>query len=790
MPRGAKAGENAADPGRPRSGLPIACRRDDLESRRGRDGRDARAGNVFAVPFGMTTEEPQEVTDAPPATRRRPRRFRRALALLLFCALFAGASAWTTCGFRGCPDVDRLASFRPGGAPVLLDRAGKPFARLTPVRRELVPLRALPRHVAEAFIAIEDQRFRRHRGVDWWRLAGALLADLRSQGFHEGFSTITMQLARNVFPETIPAGERTARRKLVEIKIARAIERRFTKDAILELYVNHIYFGNGVRGIAAAAEEYFGVPAERLTLPQAALLAALPKAPTHYDPRRHPKAARARRDLVLARMAEQGRISHQDARTARAAALGIVAPHPRPHDPGFAPYFVEEVRRRLEARFGDRTYAEPLRIHTTLDAGAQRAAEEELARQLAAVERGELGRFRGPRYSARAAPPLAGTAYLQGAVVALDAEHGDVLAWVGGRDFRQSQFDRVIGARRQAGSAFKPFVYAAAIAKGWALSQPILDRPLEVPLPNGEIWEPRNFVDRYRGRLSVREALMRSSNVATVRLARAVGYQTIAELAERAGIAGPLDQVPAMPLGTVAVSPLELGAAYTAFATLGDHVDPRLILSVESADGRTLWRAETVSRRVINPGVAFLVTDALRDALDAGSGRAARRAGFRGIAAAKTGTTNDATDAWFVGFTPEVVAAVWIGFDQPRSIGARASGGRLAGPVWGRMMARLYRARRPSEPWPLPRSVRVLPVDPATGLVVATECLPPGGTRHREIFLVGLEPATFCPGRERVPTRGFATDVPPEPDRRRAGAERAPPGERRESGRGSQIEVM
>ena len=707
-------------------------------------------------------ETTAESEDGSPAAATPPRSPRRRLVLwsLALAAVAGGAlvATWTTCGFRGCPDVDRLTSFQPGGAPVLLDRQGEPFADLAPVRREIVPLWALPPHVADAFIAIEDQRFREHAGVDWRRVGGALLTDLRAGSFQQGFSTITMQLARNVFAESIPQQERTARRKLFEIKTALAIERRFSKDEILELYVNHIYFGNGVRGIAAAAEQYFGVPAERLTLPQAALLAALPKAPTHYDPRRHPKAARARRNLVLATMADQRRISRRDAAEARAAPLQVVAARSvRKYAPVGA-YFVEEVRRQLEERFGDAAYAEPLRIHTTLDRRAQRAAEEELAHQLRAVERGELGRFDGPRYGAAAPVSEDGTSYLQGAVVVLDVANGGVLAWVGGRDFLQSQFDRVTAARRQAGSAFKPFVYAAAIAQGWALSQPLVDAPLQIRLDDGELWQPRNFNDRYQGRVSVREALVRSKNVATVRLAQAVGYDPIIALAARAGIRGPIERLPSMALGTVAVSPLELAAAYTSFATLGDHVAPRTIERIEAADGTLLWSSEPTRVRAINPAVAFLVTDALRDALDVGSGQPARQGGFRGIAAGKTGTSSDATDAWFVGYTPEVVAAVWMGFDQPRTITERASGGRLAAPVWGRLMARLYRDRAAPKPWRLPRSVRVLPIDPASGLVIAADCTLFDDTRHREIFLLGMEPGTVCPGSDEPPSGGFVTD--------------------------------
>ncbi|MBI4409006.1 MAG: transglycosylase domain-containing protein, partial [Gemmatimonadetes bacterium] len=307
--------------------------------------------------------------------------------------------AWERCGMRGCPNVERLASYQPGGASVLLDRAGRPFADLAPVERAVVSLDSLPAYVADAFIAVEDKRFYQHTGVDWRRVVGAALADLRARGFVQGFSTITMQLARNVFPDRLPGARRTLKRKLLEIRVAREIEGKFSKGEILELYLNHIYFGRGAYGIEAAAQHYFRRPARRLTLAQAALLAALPKSPSTYDPRRYAESARGRRNLVLALMAEQGRVHAEEAESARAARLGVRRePPPRQEPAGLGPYFAEVVRRELEDRFGDLVYTAPLRIRTSLDRRFQQAAEEELSRQLRAIEAGAFGRFHGPRY--------------------------------------------------------------------------------------------------------------------------------------------------------------------------------------------------------------------------------------------------------------------------------------------------------------------------------------------------------------------------------------------------------
>jgi len=699
--------------------------------------RDRRTAPALGVPTPLAGGEPAPTTPGAPV-----RRFWRERNPLLRAAVVAAGVAflflvlfWGRCGIRGCPDVRRLASYRPGGAPVLLDREGRPFGDLAPVEGELVTLPSLPKHVPQAFLAVEDQRFYEHGAVDWMRVMGALWANVRSRKVEEGSSTITMQLARNVFPERIPGQERTLARKLLEARVAFEIESDFKKDEILEMYLNHIYFGNGARGIEAAARHYFGVHARELTLAQAALLAALPKGPGHYDPRRNPKEARARRDLVLSLMAEQNRITSDAAERARRAPLGVTRRRVAGDRPVFAAYFVEEVRRQLEELMGGDLYDQRLRIRTTLDAGAQRAAEQELERQLRAIEGGALGRFR-----AREDP-------LQGAVVLMGAVEGDVLAWVGGRDFNRSRFDRVRGARRQAGSAFKPFVYAAALEGGHTLSEPLSDEPLRLFQGGHRYWEPHNFDERYDGQVTLREALVRSKNVPTVRLAQQVGTHAVASFAEVAGIQPPIPDEPSMALGTVAVSPIELTAAYTAFAGLGTGVKPRVIVQVEDPDKKVLWESEVEGRRVLDPAVAYLLTDALREALLRGTGRTVRQAGFQGLAAGKTGTTNDGTDAWFVGYDPQVVGTVWIGFDRPQPIMAQATGGRLAAPVWARIMERFYAGRSRPKPWAQPDGVVAAVVDPDTGMVLAPGCQPVSAAPYKEFFISSRLPLQSCPSR-------------------------------------------
>jgi penicillin-binding protein 1A len=668
-----------------------------------------------------------------------PRRLASVVLAAIFVTALTFAVAWQHCFFDTCPDVSRLTALQPDSSPVLLDRDGHPFADLTQGEQRVARLHNLPQHVAQAFLAVEDRRFYEHRGIDWQRVGGAMLADLRSGGFGEGFSTLSMQLARNVFPERIPGQERSARRKLLEIRVAQQIEDNFTKDEILELYLNHIYFGNGAHGIEAAAHQYFGIPARQLNLPQAALLAALPKAPTHYDPRRSPDRAHERRNLVLTLMERQGRVSAREAREARDSPLGLTTPSLKKDDVGVAPWFVAEVRRQLEEHFGvDGLYNQPLLVRTTLDRGVQQAAEEELRAQLQSAEQGEGG---------EAAEPSDAKDDLEGAVVVLRVADGDVLGWVGGRDWATSQFDRVAHAERQPGSAWKPFVYAAALEAGYPLSQPLVDRPLRVRFADGRVWTPKNFSDRYDGEVTLRDALVRSKNVPTVRLATNVGLARVNELAHRAGIARPIPQLPSSVLGTVAVSPLELTAAYTTFAGLGTRVEPRLIQRVERLDGTVVWDPKPRRHPVLAPAVAYLIDDTLSEVLERGSGAAVRRAGFKGPAAGKTGTTNDAADAWFVGYTPELAAGVWIGYDQPRPISTQATGGEIAAPLWGRLMARVYADRPLPAAWKRPTGVVAREVDPATGRGLSPGCAPNQGNPYTELFLAGREPKAICPGK-------------------------------------------
>ena len=544
-----------------------------------------------------------------------------------------------------------------------------------------------------------------------------------------------MQLARSVFPDDLPGRQRTLKRKIEEVRVAEMIEDRFEKREILELYLNHIYLGGGTYGVEAASRLYFGKPARDLTLAEAATLAALPRAPAYYDPRRQPERARARRDLVLGRIGEQGLVDSMEVRDARDAELAVHEGDARERSAlPLGTYFIDVVRDLLEERFGEWLYQAPRHIHTTLDPVAQRAAEQELTTHLNALD----GRAGG------------GEGALQGAVVILEASTGDVLALVGGRDPATSRYNRAVLGARQLGSAFKPFVYAAALAEGIPTSHVLMDEPFTMQLSRNDIWQPSNYDNRYEGPVSLREALVRSRNVPTVRLATEVGVSDVAETARQAGIRAPMDETPALSLGTVSTTPLELAAAYTTFATLGRTAEPRFVLRVDDEAGSALWEPSyPPASQTLDAGVAYIITDILRDAVDRGTGRGVRGAGFRGPVAGKTGTTTGATDVWFVGYTPDVVGAVWIGYDRPAPIGSSATGGGLAAPVWGRMMREVYQTRPLPPEWQPPEGVVERRIDPYTGFVLQEGCFTWGYTATSEIFLAGAVPPAACPYRGR-----------------------------------------
>ena len=648
------------------------------------------------------------------------------------------------CWLGGCAPIDELASYQAEGSE-LLDIQGESIGTLATVNRRIVPLDSLPEHLPQAFVAVEDRRFYDHGGLDLVRVMGALLVNVKAGGVAQGGSTITMQLARNLFPDWLPYTERGVRRKLLEARVARQIESEFSKEKILELYLNHIYLGNGAYGVEAAAQAYFSKSATDLTVAEAATLGGLPKAPSDLDPTQNPEGAQKRRDLVLGEMGKAGYLTAGEVEKARAEPLtineGKVAGNRQRGS-----YFVERVRREMQEMAGNQFYTAGLKIYTTLDSQAQRAAEEELARQLDAIEAGRFGTFRHSTYpEAKGRSQKTGeTPYLQGAVVLMEAASGEVRALVGGRDFEDSKFDRAMQAQRQPGSAFKPFVYLTALDVYRTPAHRVEDAPLRMVLSDGQVWEPKNYTGDYEGQMTLRDALARSKNTVTVRVAQDVGMDPIIDAAHDLGISSAIANVPATALGAAEVRPIELVRAYAAFANGGYRVQPHFIRKIVDRTGRVVWEAHPQRDQVIDEATAFVLTSMLRDVVDRGTGTAVRAVGFRGPAAGKTGTTNSATDVWFVGYTPELVGGVWMGFDDPETIVRGASGGTLVAPAWGRMMRRVYAGRPASTEWATPSGVTTAQVELGSGAVVSELC-PARGPTYTEFFIRTSAPEEPCP---------------------------------------------
>ncbi len=594
-------------------------------------------------------------------------------------------------------------------------------------QRELVRLSDVPSHLVDAVLAVEDRRFETHHGVDFTRIAGALIANLRAGSVRQGGSTLTQQLVKNFFLTP----ERTFRRKAQEALMAILVEARYTKKEILESYFNEIYLGQrgatAIHGVGEASRFYFGHSAAELSLAESALLAAIIQSPNRLSPHRNPEAAIERRNLVLELMRKQGRLELAEFERARAAAIDVAAPV---EEVGEARYFLDVLRRQLPDVYDrELLQTEGLRIYSTLDPGLQRAATRALVTGLEEMERlnpALVSEDPGKR--------------LQGCLIAMRPQTGEIVALVGGRSYGESQFDRCTQARRPVGSVFKPFVYLAALEA--SSGEPVVtnaslldDSALEIETNEG-IWRPENYDREFRGQVPVRMALERSLNVPAVRLGLQVGIDRVVDMARRLGVKSPLPRVPSLALGTADVSPLEIVHAYATIANGGVRPTPHTFEDVVSPH-RTLERRTLEFERVLDPGVAFLGVSLLEGVVDRGTARRLRLMGLEGPIAGKTGTTDDERDLWFVGFTPELVAAVWIGFDEPRSIGISSSRGPLS--IWARFIGESMGTRIRGEFLP-PVEVHAVDIEPTTGALAMSSC----HERQVEYFLNGTGPSDYC----------------------------------------------
>jgi penicillin-binding protein 1A len=779
---------------------------------------------------------------APARTPARPRPLLLRLLAWALLALFTlgvlGAAAVAGLFFRyaaDLPSVEIMRDYNPSLITKVYAADGSVLGEFFVERRILVPLERIPKVLQQAFLAAEDAAFFEHRGLDPKAVLRAMGRNLLARGVVQGGSTITQQVARNMFLTS----ERRLARKMKEAILAYRIERHFTKQDILGLYLNHIYLGQGAYGVQAAALTYFGRPVEQLNLLECAVLAGLPKAPTSYSPLQHPDRALKRANYVLSRMAETGAITRDQAKSAPALPLRLN----RDRTAQRGAFFLEQVRRTLEKTYGaDTLYRGGLEVRTTLDPALQAAAEDALRAGLREVDkrrgwRGPLQRLgtktpgqyeelirgvtgwperlepgavvpalvlsvvpRGavvrvgpgegflpvqemkwvygqgreermkaatqvlrpgdlllvrvieaPAPAAPGAPPPAALVGLdqdpevEGALLCQDVHTGAVLAMVGGFDFARNQFNRALQARRQPGSAFKPFIYAAAIENGWTPASVIVDSPIVFENPDQEakvrVWKPENFEKEFFGPTRLRVALNHSRNVVTIKLLQQVGVQKVIGLAQRMGIASPLNPDLTLALGSSSVTLQELTAAFGGFASGGVRYAPLGILSVKDRAGKLLETHAPEGTPVLNPDTAYVLTSMLQTVVTDGTGWKVKELG-RPVAG-KTGTTNDYGDAWFMGFTPDLVTGVWVGLDKKESLGWHETGARAAIPVWLGFMSEAVK-QRPASVFPVPPGVVFAKINPDSGQLAAPE----SAGAVFEVFRAGQVPA--APERSKL----------------------------------------
>lgn len=641
--------------------------------------------------------------------------FRPALIVLGVLALLGTTAAGLLLGIAASiagrlPDVTTLSA-PPPEATRIYARDGQLVASLYRENRVFVSLDRIPLALQQAVLAIEDDRFYRHHGVDLRGTLRALWRNLLARDIVEGGSTVTQQVARIVFLSP----ERLVSRKLAEMLLAVEIERRFTKAEILERYLNQVYFGHGAYGVEMAARVFFGKPVEELRLPEAALLAGLIRAPSVSSPYRNLEKVRARQRLVLERMADLGYISEAAAQQAAAEPLGLT----QERNAGLigirAPYFVAYILPYLLERYGEEAvYRGGLQVHTTLDIDLQAAAEKAVRRGIDAAQQSRLN-------------------VTQGALVALEPQTGAIRAMIGGYAFEASQFNRAWQARRPPGSAFKPFVYVAAIASGMSPSTVIVDEPIEYETPEG-LWQPKNYTEEFAGPVRMRQAIERSINIPAIKTLEQLGPGRVIALAQRMGITSPLRPDLSLALGSSEVTLLELTSAYGVLGAQGVRADPVAILRVLDQSGRVL--EERVPRRqvVLSPEVAHVMIDVLKGVITRGTGRGAD---LGRPVAGKTGTTDDYRNAWFLGFTPHLIAGVWVGNDDNSAM-ERVVGATVPTQIWRAFMEVAAQAL-PEADWEVPAGVSVVTVCGTSGLRATLGCDDP----RREAFISGTEPTEY-----------------------------------------------
>jgi penicillin-binding protein 1A len=674
-----------------------------------------------------------------PAPRKRRSSSRHSLlgliivvVLVLFVTVaLAGTSLVYYVLLKELPSIAALKDYRPSITTRVYADNNELIDEFFLEDRKVIKYEEIPKMVIQAFVASEDARFFQHGGFDMQSISRAFFKNIEAGKIVQGGSTITQQVAKSLYLSP----EKSYMRKIKEALLAYKIDRYLTKEEIITLYLNHIYLGHGTYGVEAAAQGYFGKSARNLTIPEAALLAGLPKAPTNYSPYLHPDRAYQRQAYVLNRMFEDGYISAQERDRALSAPVKLRSIKPKDK---VAAYFIENIRRYIQEKYGsDVLYKEGLEVYTTLNIQMQKAARDAVEQGLREMEERE-------NYE---------KGQIQGALFAMDAKTGAVRAMVGGRDFQRSEFNRATQSRRQPGSAFKPLIYTAAFDKGMTPATVIVDAPIIYPDPQQPdgVWKPQNFDMKFQGPTTLHNALIHSRNIITIKVLEEIGVDYAASYATNMGISSPLSRNLSMALGTSGVTLQELVRSYGVLANGGQRVQPFFIKKIVDRTGNVFEETQPKVEQVIDPRIAFMSSYVMQDVVESGTGQRVRKLG-RPVAG-KTGTTDDTRDAWFLGFTPSLVAGVWVGFDQEKPMGRQEVGGRAAAPIW------LYFAEQalqgtPVEVFPVPEGIVFVKVDPKTGIPA----------KHRgaifECFIEGttpddaetIDPANLPGGARRIDT--------------------------------------
>jgi penicillin-binding protein 1A len=768
---------------------------------------------------------------------------------VVFTAIGGGAVGALWYVSRDLPSLESLQGYQPSLVSRVYSDDRLVLGQFYVERRLLTPLADIPQTLSQAVIAVEDARFFEHPGLDLIGIVRAFWTNLRRGGKVEGASTITQQLARSLFLSP----ERTYGRKFKELILAYKMELILSKEQILDMYLNQIYFGQGAYGVAAASQTYFGKPLAELTLAESAFLAGLPKSPNNYSPYKNPDLAKKRQEHVLGRMEEAAFITTDERLQAAAQPLTFRSPTGEQ----IAPYYLEYVRQQLMAKYGEAmVYKGGLEIFTTLNVEMQKAAEQALRKGLHQLDkrqgwRGPIGR-QEPTAVVQQAPGVAvrelhegdflhgvvtkiardhvviaagakegrlafedmawakrqlrgrniakdvvlvsnvkqllkpgdviemavkkvdrdgihfsleQTPVVEGGLVAIDPRTGAIRAMVGGYDYGRSEYNRVTSAHRQPGSAFKPIIYATALNTGLSPATLVIDAPVVYEEEDQEkIWKPENYEKKFHGVITLREALIHSRNLATVKLLERIGIRSVIEFARTIGISSPLNYDLSLALGSSGLTPLEMTSGYGVFANQGIRLEPYAVALVQDSNGQMLEQTLFEPRQVISKEIAYLITNMLEDVIQRGTGQLAKT--IERPLAGKTGTTNDYTDAWFIGYTPSLAVGVWVGFDDLRSLGETESGAHAALPIWIDFMAPVLE-NQPVLPFEIPDDIVFVQVDPTTGLL-AQDHSEQGAV---EMFAKGTEPTQSAPPRVD-PTEFYRLDETPEPAPAGAGASR------------------